>query len=160
MEYGYIYKLSYKDLDYYGSTIKTPSERYIKHNTDRRCSSKIIFEEAEKNNEKPTFEVLLCFDEYKCKDCRRQVEQTYIDKYPCVNQHNAFGRNKVNREKNKQSQYKHYQANRDRIIEKRKIAYQEGRVKSKWSNLSREEKDIINTRRRETRKLKKEQSLI
>lgn len=165
MKYGYIYKISYGDLNYYGSSIKTPKERYNKHNADRRCSSKIIFEEAEKNNEKPSFEVLGCFYTTFCKECRRKEEQKYIDNNPCVNIQSAYSQNpqkeyvERNPERNRESKDKYYQANRERIIEERRIAYQEGRVKSKWADLSREEKDAINARKREARKLKKEQSV-
>jgi len=98
MKYGYIYKISYKDLNYYGSS--KYKNRFIGHKSDYKSwkegkadlyvSSFKLFEEAEKNNEQPTFEVLGCFYKPFCNECMRKEEQKYIDGNECVNIQNAF----------------------------------------------------------------------
>jgi hypothetical protein len=97
MKFGYIYKLTYDALDYYGCSIE--KNRFSKHKIDYKLfkegkthykSSYILFEKAEKNGELPTFEILACFYKHFCNRCMREEEQKYIDKYPNINKNNAF----------------------------------------------------------------------
>lgn len=106
MKYGYIYKISYNGLDYYGSSKN--KYRFIQHKslfnawkggrTNYTTSFK-LFEEAEKNVEEPTFEIILCYDKYVCNECIKREEQKWIDDNECVNTHNAFGLDKEQKKK-------------------------------------------------------------
>ena len=125
MKHGYIYKISYDGLDYYGSS--KDKNRFSGHKSDYKkwkdgkknyMSSYQLFQEAEKNNELPTFEVIGCFYKYFCNDCIRKEEQKYIDNFECVNKQNAFTDEK---EYNK----KYYEEHQEEIKEQKKIYNEE-----------------------------------
>jgi len=141
MKYGYIYKISYKDLNYYGSSLK--KDRFTKHKNkykswkegkEHYVSSFKLFEEAEKNNELPIFQVLGCFYKYFCVECMRKEEQKYIDGNECVNRQNAFITEEQlkelkekkreyyekNKEQKKEKMKEHYEKNKEKIAEYKK----------------------------------------
>jgi len=97
MKYGFIYKISYEGLDYYGSS--NNKDRFIKHknNYKRYKNGKYnyttvfdLFENAKKNNELPIFEIIACFREQLCRQCQRKIEQRFIDNNKCINKNNAY----------------------------------------------------------------------
>ena len=97
MRYGYIYKVSYNGLDYFGSS--NDKERFYKHkNSFKRWkdgkhhyeSVFDVFEDAKRNNELPIFEIIASFRTHFCREKQRQIEQGFIDNNECVNIHRAY----------------------------------------------------------------------
>lgn len=143
MKYGYIYKISYNGLNYYGSS--KDKYRFNKHKNDFKCwkngksnyvSSYELFLEAEKNNELPTFEVLGCFYKYFCNECIRKEEQKWIDVNECINICNSFGfdRKKWLKEQYERTKYKrkeYYELNKEKIIKRQVENNKKNNIKRK-----------------------------
>ena len=97
MKYGYIYKVSYNGLNYYGSS--NDKERFYKHkNSYKRWrdgkhhfeSVFILFKKAEEMGEIPIFEIITCFITQLCREEQRKIEQIFIDNNECININNAY----------------------------------------------------------------------
>jgi len=138
MKYGCIYKISYKDLNYYGSSLK--KDRFTKHKNAYKSwkegkghysSSYQLFQEAEKNNELPTFEVLGCFYKYFCDECMRKEEQTYIDNYPCINKRNSFITEEQRKENDKEQTKEYREKNKEQIKEHKREYREENKEQIK-----------------------------
>jgi len=89
---AHIYRLRYKDKDYYGSSISDPIHRYSQHKSaykhrDKRratCTSILLFEVAEKDAGIVEHEVI---EWVECTDYTELIirERYYTESYPCIN---------------------------------------------------------------------------
>jgi predicted GIY-YIG superfamily endonuclease len=131
---AHIYRLRYKDKDYYGSSISDPIHRYSQHKSNYKhrdkqrdtCTSVFVFESAEQDGGIVEHEVIE-WVECTCKKDLVVRERYYRELYPCVNKQ-VPGRsrdewNETNREQVLARKEQYRIANRSIIRERDKEHY-------------------------------------
>ena len=118
---GYVYKIFYGELCYYGSS-RDAVKRIKKHKDDynyykkhggNKCTSVIVFELAKQKGELPSSEIFETFDEISDEDLAKR-EDYYIVNYECVNENRAFMTDEEKKEDNKLRRRKYRENNKER----------------------------------------------
>jgi hypothetical protein len=136
MSVGYVYKIYYGDLCYYGSSrdaeerIKGHKYQYNfykkKEGKVRICTSYILFELAEEKEEQPSSEILEKYDDISDEDLLKR-ENYYIDNNYCVNERRAIRTDEELSEWRKEYSKIYRETKKDYIKKNQKLWYEENK---------------------------------